>query len=53
MMSLFRLVVSSTVIVLAACGGQSEDELREWMAEQKTQTHPKITPISEPQAIEA
>jgi len=33
---------------LAACGTASEDELRQWMAEQKSQTRPKITPISEP-----
>ncbi len=41
-------VMASAVLVLSACGSASEDELRQWMAEQKSQTHPKIKPISEP-----
>ncbi len=38
----------SVVLALTACGVSGEDELRQWMAEQKSQTRPKITPISEP-----
>ena len=34
--------------VLAACGSAPEDELQQWMAQQKRETHPKIKPISEP-----
>lgn len=34
--------------VLSACTGASEDELREWMVQQKSQTFPKVVPLSEP-----
>jgi type IV pilus assembly protein PilP len=36
------------LIALTACSGASEDELREWMAQQKSQTFPKVVPLSEP-----
>jgi len=36
------------VMVLAGCGTSNEEELRQWMAAQKSQTRPKVTPISEP-----
>ncbi len=35
-------------VVAAGCGASNEDELRQWMATQKSQTRPKIAPISEP-----
>lgn len=48
-MSGFRVLAFSLMaMTLAACGAASEDELRQWMAEQKSQTRPKVTPISEP-----
>ena len=48
-MNLFtKLGLVATALTLAACGASSEDELRQWMAEQKSQTRPKVTPISEP-----
>ena len=34
--------------VLAACGSAPEDELQQWMAQQKREIHPKIKPIAEP-----
>jgi type IV pilus assembly protein PilP len=34
--------------LLTGCFGDSEDELRQWMAQQKSQTFPKVVPISEP-----
>lgn len=40
-----------SVLILAAlagCGASSEDELREWMAEQRSQMRPHVAPISEP-----
>ena len=43
-----KLLVTSLLLALAACGATGEDELRQWMTDQKSQTHPKITPISEP-----
>lgn len=33
---------------LSGCGTSSEDELRQWMAEQNAQTRPSVKPISEP-----
>lgn len=49
MMPLIRaFYVLALALTLAACGASSEDELRQWMGEQKTQTRPKIAAISEP-----
>jgi type IV pilus assembly protein PilP len=43
-----KVALIAVVMVLAACGASSEDELRQWMTEQKSQTRPKVAPISEP-----
>ncbi len=43
-----HLVAGLSVLLLVACAGTSDDELREWMAQQKSQTFPKVAPISEP-----
>lgn len=42
------VVLSLGVALLVACGASSEDELRQWMNEQKGQIKPKIAPIAEP-----
>ena len=42
------LMLMAAALVLAGCGASSEDELRRWMAEQQSQTKPKIAPMSEP-----
>lgn len=34
--------------ILAGCGSSSEDELRQWMAEQRSQMRPRVAPIAEP-----
>jgi type IV pilus assembly protein PilP len=34
--------------VLAGCSGSNNEELRQWMAEQKSLIKPKVSPISEP-----
>ena len=50
-MSLKRLSIlflGLIVVLLSGCGVSGEDELRQWMAEQKGQIKPKILPISEP-----
>ncbi len=49
-MSLSRLIygVLLSLGVLAGCSGSSDDELRQWMAQQKSQTFPKVPPLSEP-----
>lgn len=43
-----RLLLVSMLLALTACGANGEDELRQWMSEQKSQTRPKVAPISEP-----
>lgn len=48
MIRLPKLVFISVVLMLAACGSSGDDELRQWMTEQKSQTRPRIAPISEP-----
>lgn len=42
------LPVIAGLVVLASCSYSSEGELRQWMATQKSQTRPKVAPISEP-----
>ena len=48
MMTLRALFLMSGVLLLAGCSASTEDELRQWMADQKNQTRPRIAPISEP-----
>lgn len=48
MTPLLKPVFISVVMLLAACGTSGEDELRQWMTEQKSQTRPRVAPISEP-----
>jgi type IV pilus assembly protein PilP len=52
-MNSFRCVlIASLSLFLMACGVSTDEELTAWMAEQKTQTHPKVVPISEPKRFE-
>ncbi len=48
MMSMRKLALLAMVLTLVGCGASGEDELRQWMAEQKSQARPKVAPISEP-----
>jgi type IV pilus assembly protein PilP len=48
MMRATKLLYGLMVLLLAGCSSSSEEELRQWMAEQKSQTKPKVAPISEP-----
>ena len=48
-MSLVRLLCLLVfALLMVACGSASEDELRQWMSAQKSQTRPKIAAITEP-----
>ncbi len=42
------LIVLSTFSALIACDTTSNDELGQWIAEQKSQTHPSVVPLAEP-----
>ncbi|MFZ4478346.1 MAG: pilus assembly protein PilP [Rhodoferax sp.] len=48
MRALPELLLLAMALALAACGSSSEDELRQWMTDQKGQIRPRIAPISEP-----
>lgn len=41
-------LAASVVIALHGCGSSGEDELQQWMNEQRSQTKPKVQPIPEP-----
>ena len=48
MMQVRKAILLALVLTLAGCSNPGADELSQWMAEQKRQTQPKITPISAP-----
>jgi type IV pilus assembly protein PilP len=48
MMGLRWSVAALLLALLSGCGASSEDELRAWMAEQRSQMRPHVKPISEP-----
>lgn len=41
-------LVAASAIVLGGCGPTGEDELRQWMADLRATTRPRVTPITEP-----
>ena len=44
-----RLVFGAvSLALLAGCGSSGEDELRQWMAEQRSQARPRVAPLVEP-----
>lgn len=46
------LVLALSAALLSACSGSEQDELRQWMAEQRAQARPKITPIAKPKQFQ-
>jgi type IV pilus assembly protein PilP len=43
-----RLVALAAVALLAGCGASQQEEVQEWMSQQRAQTRPKVQPIPEP-----
>ncbi len=43
-----RLFLVAMVLALAGCSVSGEDELHQWMTAQRSQSRPKVSPISEP-----
>jgi type IV pilus assembly protein PilP len=44
----WSLGAACLTVLLCACGTAADDELTQWMTEQKSQTHAKVTPLAEP-----
>ncbi len=45
---MFLLLALSSCLGLVACSSSEHEELRQWMAEQRSQTRPRIQPLPEP-----
>ena len=45
---ILSLVYCSLAVVLVGCVGSGEDDIRQWMVEERNQTRPKVPPIPEP-----
>jgi type IV pilus assembly protein PilP len=48
MKTLLGLLVVGFASALTGCGSSSEDEIRQWMVEERNQTRPKVAPIPAP-----
>ncbi len=48
MMAIRLGVFVTCAVIISACMGSEENDLLQWMAEQKAQTKPKVVPIPEP-----
>jgi len=48
MTKLISFSLSLLVLLMGGCGSADQGDLQTWMAEQRAQTRPKITPIAEP-----
>jgi len=48
MKRLLSWALFSLVSLLGACGSSSEDELRQWIVEERNQTRPKVAPLPAP-----
>src|SRR4051812_37850147 len=47
-MRFFCCVLAGALLLLAGCDGSRDDELRSWVAEQRSQSRPRVQPLSEP-----
>jgi len=39
-------------VLLAGCGGSGADDVQQWMAQQKSQSRPRVAPIAEPRQFQ-
>ena len=42
------LVFAGLLVILSACGSSRDDDIRQWMLEERNQTRPKVEPIPAP-----
>lgn len=47
-----KLLSLGLLVLLVGCGVSEEDELRQWMAEQRQQVRPRVSPIPEPKLFQ-
>lgn len=47
-MRIVYLFAISSVLALAGCGSSKEDDIRQWLVEERNQTRPKVAPIPAP-----
>jgi type IV pilus assembly protein PilP len=52
MHKLFRLGGLLVVLGLVGCGAATQDELTQWISQQKSQTRPRVPPIAEPKQFQ-
>jgi len=45
---MFLFILTGIVFGLVGCGSSGEDNIRQWMVEERNQTRPKVLPIPEP-----
>jgi type IV pilus assembly protein PilP len=48
MRAVYGLLAMAGLIGLAGCGASREDDIRQWMVEERNQMRPKVPPISAP-----
>jgi type IV pilus assembly protein PilP len=48
MKAFFGLSMIAILLTLVGCGSSSEDDIRQWLVEERNQTRPKVTPIPAP-----
>lgn len=46
------MLLGAVVLGLTGCDSDGEGELREWMAQERAQTQPHVTPLSEPKKFQ-
>ena len=46
------IAMALCILPLLGCGSSGEDELREWMAQERAQTKPRVTPLTEPKQFQ-
>ena len=47
-MKFLYLAFATMLLLLSGCSSSSEDDIRQWMVEERNQTKPKVTPIPAP-----
>ncbi|MEY4736513.1 MAG: hypothetical protein RL302_832 [Pseudomonadota bacterium] len=48
MKAFFGFFMIAILLTLVGCGSSSEDDIRQWLVEERNQTRPKVTPIPAP-----